>query len=163
MALSRSSRTDSLTGKAQAHFSFAAFKAEARSDVLQAPPGAFGCLSERRGEAVRLQRRENPAFPCTNKQTASAARAPASVGKGSGSLRSAGRGSAGSALTGRPRPRSPRPRRAARSCGQCGHRSAAPRLTCAAITRCRSAIRLHFLHWQSRHMQNRLCPFSGEE
>lgn len=38
----------------------------------------------------------------------------------------------------------------------------APALTCAAITRCLSAIRLHFLHWQSRHMQKRLWPLSGD-
>lgn len=37
-----------------------------------------------------------------------------------------------------------------------------PALTCAAITRCLSAIRLHFLHWQSRHMQKRLWPLSGD-
>lgn len=36
-------------------------------------------------------------------------------------------------------------------------------LTWAAITRCLSAIKLHFLHWQSLHMQNRLWPFRGEE
>lgn len=119
-----------------------------------------------RSAATRSAEVKQPDFSVEDtacKQTSNGARAPASVGKGSGWLHPAGPGSAGSALTGRPRPRSPRPRRAARSCGRCGHRSAAPRLTWAAITRCRSAIRLHFLHWQSRHMQNRLCPFSGEE
>lgn len=33
-------------------------------------------------------------------------------------------------------------------------------LTCAAITLCRSAIRVHLAHTQSFHLQKRLCPLS---
>lgn len=34
--------------------------------------------------------------------------------------------------------------------------------TWAAITLCRSAIRVHFAHTQSLHLQYRLCPFSAD-
>lgn len=60
-----------------------------------------------------------------------------------------------------PAPRGARPARGPLSWGRTlGSRP--PALTCAAITRCLSAIRLHFLHWQSRHMQKRLWPLSGD-
>jgi len=35
-------------------------------------------------------------------------------------------------------------------------------VTWAAMTRCLSAISLHFWHWQSLQLQKRLWPFSGD-
>ena len=35
-------------------------------------------------------------------------------------------------------------------------------LTCAAMTRCLSWMRLHLAHSQSRYLHVRLCPFSHE-